>query len=358
MDHSDPQHPGDRDISLCRLVGSGLSAEDVAAMLDVPVSAISPVWHRPDWLDCCDAPTLRALMATFDPVAQHVVRRLGRRRLDRSWDRAQQVGLAVNDAALPLLRETVGNSAIAAVIDAAVHLRQGRFPEAYRWLGQCWGVRGDVVVDALLDCGPARLFLDCDSVVTAAAAAVHAGRPESGEMTDVVGHSILVHKGIRNGWLDVATPLSAEGIDPFEFRSRVIGTLFSTEDADLVKFYGSRVAAQPDLARSEVLSLSTFSGDLGVAAAWGSPSAIPALERTATDVLSDLGTRADAYVYYLLEVAIPQLLRTDPTFGGRAAALWSRLCAIRHRDSLTMRTRSAADLLATRLRDDSIERLL
>lgn len=92
----------------------------------------------------------------------------------------------------------------------------------------------------------------------------------------------------------------------------------------------------PLLQRNELWSLVTFGGDIALTPEIGSPTQMTR-GRTASQVIGDIATLPDAYLYYLTTTAIPVLLDCDHSFGSRSPNSGARSLSV-----LTMASKTLA----------------
>ncbi|MFI9504990.1 hypothetical protein [Nocardia sp. NPDC052566] len=89
--------------------------------------------------------------------------------------------------------------------------------------------------------------------------------------------------------------------------------MLHNDDIDTALAYHRAVTANPLLARNELWSMGSFAADLPC------DFTLPpktSLRRTATEVIRDITSRGDAYLYYLISTAVPVQLAYDRDFGG------------------------------------------
>ncbi|MFC6931145.1 hypothetical protein ACFQHO_12940 [Actinomadura yumaensis] len=101
----------------------------------------------------------------------------------------------------------------------------------------------------------------------------------------------------------------------FMMRGVVMGSLISNDDLELAERYRRELEATPVYAALEEWSFPTYSRDGRISSDFTLPGSL-LLRNTAREVLREIGSYNDAYLYYLASTYIPLALRRDPTFGG------------------------------------------
>ena len=144
-------------------------------------------------------------------------------------------------------------------------------------------------------------------------------------MQAIVARGILVHKTMKlTGQAPILALPETTSNEAFTYRSAVIGHLLSAGDLDTVDKYRRSIDQHPLLRANEVWSLSTYAKDIRQTTDFRVPK--PAsLTMTATEIVKDTKNLNEAYVYYLMSIAVPAILDHDPAFGSRRLELASAL---------------------------------
>jgi hypothetical protein len=136
-------------------------------------------------------------------------------------------------------------------------------------------------------------------------------------------HSILTkatfahHLGIATGELDEALrPSITDRQSAFMTRSGVMGLLINSNDVDLAQRYQHMVATTQILSVIEEWAFPTYARDNRPSIDFSIPGSI-LLRKTATEILREINSYTDAYLYYLCTTYLPLALTRDPTFGLR-----------------------------------------
>ena len=121
-------------------------------------------------------------------------------------------------------------------------------------------------------------------------------------------------------------------------RSGIMGLLLSSNNTDLAQKYERLVAATPVLSVIEEWAFPTYARDSKPNADFSLPGSL-LLRRTATEIMREMGSYPDAYIYYLVTTYIPLALSHDQTFGLRTQDLIKAISALSGRAGTTRTTR-------------------
>lgn len=105
-----------------------------------------------------------------------------------------------------------------------------------------------------------------------------------------------------------------------------MGMLITTNNTDLAQEYERLVASTPVLSVIEEWAFPTYTKDSKPNADFSLPGSL-LLRRTATEIIREINSYSEAYVYYLVTTYIPLALNRDQTFGLRLHDLISALSA-------------------------------
>lgn len=304
-----------RDKPLRDVIGGGLRAIDVARISGISQSTLSRLWSENRWLEHVGGATLARLIAVSPEVDQYVRRTMEGELLDSVVQSINSAGVGLRDKAFTTLLEGSAAPAVITTLAAAAEMMHSHFADASRLFAIGWNVNSNRVIDALFTNDSRGLFDNFDEFLTAADKYVNSS-PSFCDLAEVLGYGIVKHKMIRAGCATTETKPGRHRGDEIAFleRSQIIGQIFKENDLSIVDRYRSRVASHHNLIVNEVWSHATYANDLPV----GHPQ-LPRqlkLHLTASMTIRDMDNYNDAYVYYLLTVALPLLVRTDPSFGG------------------------------------------
>jgi hypothetical protein len=147
-------------------------------------------------------------------------------------------------------------------------------------------------------------------------------------------HSIITkatfahHLGIVRGEISAdLRPRVTDRQSAFMVRSGIMGLLINSSDMDLAHRYERMVASTPVLTSIEEWAFPTYTRDSRPNSDFSLPGSI-LLRRTADEILREIDTYTDAYLFYLCTTYLPLALSRDRTFGLKTPKL---LLALDHR---------------------------
>lgn len=311
-------------VPLARLMGD-LRAVDAASLSGVSQSTLSRLWGDPRWIERVEGATLSKLMAVSPPIAGYVRRWGENQRLDAAVQSAHAAGVTLHAEPFAALVRAAPPSTVIALLSAVTEMHQGQFDNASRLFSAGWGQNCNGVADLLLDSEAAGIFVDPEGILHSAEEFV-AHPPGFADVTQIVGYGIVEHKLIKAGIAQ--PPLARRAPQPLAFltRSAAIAQLLSEDDLEFAQWYRDRVVAQQELATMDLWSHATYAGDLPLGRRRLSKG-IP-LALTTTMTVSDLASRNDAYVYYLLLVTVPLLVKFDPCLAHHCPPILTALASL------------------------------
>lgn len=309
-------------VPLSALMGD-LRAVDASRLSGVSQSTLSRLWGNPQWIQRVEGDTLSKLMAVSPSVGAYVSRWGENQRLDAAARCAEAVGADLRHGAFTELVHTAPASTVIALLSAVTEMMQGRHDNASRMFASSWGQRNNGVADAFFESGSAGIFEDMGTILKSAEEFV-LNPPGFADVTKIVGYGIVEHKLIRTGANQRLRVLKDQK-DTLAFltRSSTIARILSGDDLAFVEWYRDRVFTRHDLVAMELWSHATYSQDIPM-----SQRRLPKTTRlaaTAAMTVADMYAQNDAYVYYLLVVALPLFLRMDPRLTEHYPALLSAL---------------------------------
>lgn len=293
-----------------RVLVNGLRAVDVSTLSGVSQSTVSRLWDNRRWIERVEGATLCKLMAVSPSVGEYVRNWGESQRLEVAVQSAIEVGVVVRRRALADLLRATPASAVIAVLSAVAEMMQGNYDHASRLFASSWGQKVNSVADTMLAEGPAAVFGNLDAVLEAADTFVSTP-PVFTDRNQIVGYGIVEHKLIKSGVIRTRQMVNRQqNTHAFLTRSAAIAQILSEDDLGYVDRYRDQVFARQSLTVAEVWSHATYAHDLSVHRERLSNTT--SLVATATMTAADINSRNDAYVYYLLAVLLPLLLKVDP----------------------------------------------
>ncbi len=308
-------------ISLARVAEStGFTMSDVALLAGLNESTLSRLWDDPCWLDRISGRSLQALVSAIPRVGDYV---LGYALTDRRARLAKSLtehGVVVDRGAFKaLIRDhSVAEQYLSNALNVALPILEGDADRAAACLARFWGRDQDFALSYLMGTSDApRLLLDPSPLIVAAVNIVDQLAARTNSFHAIVGQAALTHHLARLPGgpfpLDVSTINRPNALS---FRSLMIGRIIATNDLDLAANYCSSICRNRFLSVIEEWSFPTYTHDARVTHDFSLPRSL-ILRKTANEVLREIETYNDAYLYYLTTAVVPTLLRRDPSFGAR-----------------------------------------
>jgi hypothetical protein len=312
IDWSQPQ-------SLAKVTeGAGFTMSDVAFVSGLDESTISRLWDDPHWLDRVRGRSLQALVASVPGVAEYFASHSVLSRRDNLISQLETEGLQINHQALRLSnRPSIPHQYLINALEAALSIMRGDAHRTTALVARFWGIQQNRALEALyassdgvaLLQNPAQLF-------KASLALVPQLNPKSYSFHSIITKATFAHHlGIATGELgDDLRPSVTDRQSAFMTRSGIMGLLINSNDIELAQQYQRMVAGTPILSVIEEWSFPTYARDNRPSIDFSIPGSI-LLRKTAVEILREISSYTDAYLYYLCTTYLPLALTRDPTFG-------------------------------------------
>jgi len=205
----------------------------------------------------------------------------------------------------------------------------GDVRKAASHLARFWGRRQDYALGFVFGTnGEDALLVHPAPLVTAAIDMVERLAARENSFHAMVAQANLSHHITRSTG-EVLSTVSEREITrstALAFRSSVIGEIMANDDLDVAEKYGRTVKSSHLAALVENWAFPTYTHDAKPTPDFSLPRSV-LLRHTAQEVLREIDSYNDAYLFYLAETSIPMILRTDPTFGLQRDDLRRRLRA-------------------------------
>jgi hypothetical protein len=281
---------------------SGLGFADVVTLADVPSSTLNRLWKEPDWAARSTGAALHQLVAVMPSLSAYLV--------GRGFTTTAQRHLRTLSASGIELRRPVRVSAdqVAALgnaLGAAAAIVNGNRDEVRHRLSLSYVLGNDRFVDVVFDRGPNSLLCDAEKLLSAALA-MHESGSGAVSVSSVVGDGALAHKIVKCGDLGADRPseLRSDMRSAFMHRGITMAGLLREGDPDLARKYQREIEAHPILARNERWSWLAY----GTGRRLPKDFSLPALTPHVIDEITrDMKARNEAYLTYLILVALPTL---------------------------------------------------
>jgi hypothetical protein len=315
--------------SLARITeDAGFTMADVACVSGLDESTVCRLWDDPQWLDRASGKSLQFLAASVPGVAEYFAEHSVAVRQEQIIEALEAEGLVVNRAALVTsAAEGVPHQFLINALGAALSIMRGDARKAAARLARFWGLQQDRALVALYSTGRGTSLLrNPEELLTTSLALVPRMASKNYSLTSILAQAAVAHHiGISAGDLIFGPlPRITDRQSAFTARSTVMGLLISTSDLDLAQMYGSLVEEVPVLAMIEEWSFPTYTRDCRPNSDFTLPGSL-LLRNTAEEVIREMSSYAEAYIYYLAMTYIPSALQRDATFGLRTCDLESAL---------------------------------
>ncbi|GAA2433148.1 hypothetical protein GCM10010191_54080 [Actinomadura vinacea] len=300
----------------------GLNMSDVAMFSGLDESTVSRLWDNSAWLDRISGRSLQSLISSIPGIAEYSMAHSLRRRRDALVGDLHDEGLAVN---LRALREsTVPQQHLLNALEAALHIVRGNATQRVSsYIARFWGRDQDRALEALYSLDSEQGLLDNPNRLFESSVEL---APRLNRKTYSF-HSILALNILTHQVSKVTGALSTELEPPvpgrqsaFMMRGVVMGSLIGSNDLDLAERYRRELERTPVYAALEEWSFPTYTRDGRISSDFTLPNSL-LLRNTAREVLREIESYNDAYLYYLVSTYIPLALQRDATFGGRLGDL-------------------------------------
>ena len=337
--------------SLSEIAGVlGLNMSDVAIFSGLDESTVCRLWDNPGWLDRVSGRSLQSLICSVPGIAEYSMAHSLRRRRDALVTDLQSEGLSVDILALE--NSDVAQQHLLNALEAGLQIVRGNATQKVSsYIARFWGQEQDRALSALFSTEPGHALLDDQHKLFAASIelAPRLNR-KNYSFHSILALNILTHQVSKvTGAPDTELAFQVPGRQSaFMMRGVVMGSLISSNDIDLAERYRRELDRTPVYAALEEWSFPTYTRDGRISSDFALPGSL-LLRNTAREVLREISSYNDAYLYYLVSTYIPLALRRDPTFGLRITELVTAL-ERRRADCRDKRIRDTCDKLVTRLK--------
>ncbi len=347
--------------SLARIAeSSGFGMADVAFLAGLDESTICRIWDDPEWLDRVKGRSLQALVAALPGVGEYILGYSLADRRSRLSDRLAALDVQVDISAFKrlALSDHIPEQYLSNALEMAACVLDGDVKSAAAQLARFWGRDQDFAIGAVFGSNELGCLLtDPQPLLAAAATMAQQLGTRSNSFHAIVAQANLLHH------ISLSTGKTPEAVDAhgitrntaLAYRSSAMGRLIATNDPEIAEEYARSVADSPLLAMIEDWAFPTYCHDVKPAADFSLPRSL-LLRHTASEVIREVATYNDAYLFYLAHTSLPTILGRDKTFGLRRAELRAKLRARRERVTLR-ETARACDAILSKLddRDDGVQ---
>lgn len=295
---------------------SGFSASDIAYLAGVEKSTVSRLWDDPRWLDRVSGASLQALIGVLPGVAEYLCGQSLAGRRAELLEALANAGLVVDEQVFSQLvtGEGVPEQYLGNALQVALKIMDRDVAGTAAHLMRFWGRRQDYALGFLFDPTPNGLIGDPTPLVESSADVLDRLVSRVSSFHAIVAQATLTHHIAKTRGILLGQPSPGQHQTAFTYRSGMVGLIIQTNDLELSRHYGGVVQDTHLLGLVEDWSFPTYVRDAQVTRDFSLPRSL-LLRQTAGEVVRELVSYNDAYVYYLATVYLPRALRRDPTFG-------------------------------------------
>jgi hypothetical protein len=296
----------------------GLNMADVAMFSGLDESTVFRLWDNTAWLDRISGRSLQSLMSSVPGIAEYSMAHSILKRRDALVGDLQAEGLHVDLQALE--GSTVTRQHLLNALEAALHIVRGDATQrASSYLARFWGREQDRALETLYSTEQGHgLLSDPHKLFEASIELAPRLSRKTYSFHSVLALNILTHQVSKvTGLSDTGLTFPSDGRQTaFMMRGGVMGSLISSNNVDLAERYRRELDRSPVYATLEEWSFPTYTRDGRISSDFTLPSSL-LLRNTATEVLREISSYNEAYLYYLVAVYIPLALQTRPHVRGQ-----------------------------------------
>lgn len=291
---------------------------DVSFISGLDESTVSRLWDDPKWLDRIRGSSLQALIASVPGISEYVAEHSVLSRRNKLVAQLEAEGLQINHQALGLPSPTtIPHQYLINALEAALSIMRGDVSRTNSLIVRFWGIQQNRALESLYSASmkeallvnPAELFKASRHMVP------RLNRKGYSFHTIITKATFAHHLGIATGELDnELMPPVSDRQTAFMARSAVMGVIISSNNLDLAQKYNRMVDETPVLNSIEEWAFPTYTRDSRPNLDFSLPGSI-LLRNTATEIIREMATYSDAYLYYLCTTYLPIALSQDPTLG-------------------------------------------
>jgi hypothetical protein len=306
----------------------GYGIADVAYLSGLEESTVSRLWDDPDWLEKIRGKSLQALIAVIPGVADLIINHPLAMRRERLYRELFRQGVEPNTAAITDLISMglTSEQIIGTALETGLHILREDDQKSARHLSRFWLRDHNYVLTLLFqNQGSGGLLRDNKPLIQASK--VMAGRlvRYTRSFHSFMGYATLVHHVAKaTGQVIDVAPSGGDRQNAFTARSTTMGLILSNDDLDAAERYEYKVAHEPLAKIIEDWAFPTYMRDAPPTNDFTLPRSL-SLRQTAVQVIKEIESYNEAYLYYLSKVYIPRALERDPKFGERRSELASAL---------------------------------
>jgi hypothetical protein len=297
---------------------AGFTMSDVAFVSGLDESTISRLWDDPHWLDRVKGRSLQALVASVPGVAEYFASHSVLTRRNKLISQLEAEGVQINHQALRLSNtQRVPHQYLINALEAAVSIMQGDAARTCALIARFWGIQQNQALEALYSpAAETSLLHNPEELVSASLELVPRLNPKTYSFHTIITKATFAHHlGIATGEIaEQLRPKITDRQSALMTRSGIMGLLISSNNTDLAQRYERLVAATPVLSVIEEWAFPTYTRDSKPNSDFSLPGSL-LLRRTAAELIREIDSYPEAYIYYLVTTYIPLALNHDQTLG-------------------------------------------
>ncbi|MDL4775414.1 MULTISPECIES: hypothetical protein [Thermomonosporaceae] len=313
-------------------------------------STVFRLWDNTAWLDRISGRSLQSLMSSVPGIAEYAMAHSLLKRRNTLVADLQSEGLAVD--LRTLADSSIPQQHLLNALEAGLHIMRGDATQKVSsYLARFWGREQDRALEALYSTEPGEgLLADPRKLFDSSIELAPRLNRKTYSFHSILALNIITHQVSKvTDALDTDLAFQVPGRQTaFMMRGVVMGSLISSNDLELAERYRRELETTPVYAALEEWSFPTYARDGRISSDFALPNSLP-LNNTAREVIREITSYNDAYLYYLTSTYIPLALQRDPTFGSRITELITTL-ERRGAECLDRRVRETCDQLVTKLK--------
>ncbi len=307
----------------------GMTIADVAFLAGIEESTVSRLWVQPGWLDKVKGRTLQAIISVVPGVAESLADYALFRRRRELIGQLADTGILVREDAFRRLvtKESIPEQWISSALQGALYVMQSNDRAAAACLTRFWGHDQDRALSFIWTADRTLgLFTDTRPLLARSSAMSARLADQGNSFHAMVAYATFAHHIAKaTGYsVDSITPTTLDRRTVMAYRSGVIGRIIQTGDVYETQIYTRHVQQNTLLSMLEGWAFPTFTRDAVVTTDFSVPRSL-LLRNFARYVLREMEVCNDAYLQYLITVAIPIMLQRDSTLGLRSAEIQEKL---------------------------------
>lgn len=306
---------------------AGFSSQSLAKLIGVHHTTVMRHWLRRDWMNTMKSSSVHKIVSMVPGAAEELQSSVLTSRGRSVVTRCTKAGLRVHEESLEAVVAggAVARQYLLTALEASACLVDQDLGRAEACLHSLWGREQTRALDVVFGHSAAGSILDDNTVLLeASTSALETWRKKRGNpFSRTLSLTHLAHHLGKAGGGLIDDDFRSKGApkDSLFLRGSYMGVLRRTDDLDVAERYHELVQRDGVALMIEAWAFPTWTGDLRATNSFDVPASL-GIGNTAREVLDEVESYNDGYVYYLLRTYVPvALTRMDPLFGGHLAGL-------------------------------------